>query len=92
MPVHHGLATMAGLGLIGVMLFGRFGRRDLDAMKGKGRGEWSGGVLTEVEIGRLDIGVRPTVKRSKRQRWRSVMGGFGAWGGGEKGSMRCGEA
>jgi hypothetical protein len=43
--------------------------------------EGSGGVLTEVKIGRLDIGW-----------WRSVMGGFGAWRGGEKGSMRCGEA
>jgi hypothetical protein len=40
MPVHHGLATMGGLGLIGVMPFGRFGRLELAAMKGKGRGEW----------------------------------------------------
>jgi hypothetical protein len=40
MPVHHGLATMAGLGLTGIMLFGRFGRREIAAMKGKGRGEW----------------------------------------------------
>jgi hypothetical protein len=40
MSVHHGLATMGGLGLIGVMPFGRFGRRELAAMKGKGRGEW----------------------------------------------------
>jgi hypothetical protein len=40
MPVHLGLATMAGLGLTGVMSFDRFGRRELTAMKGKGRGEW----------------------------------------------------
>jgi hypothetical protein len=40
MPVHHGLATMAGLGLTRVMSFGRFGRRELAATKGKGRGEW----------------------------------------------------
>jgi hypothetical protein len=40
--------------------------------------EGSGGVLTEVEIGRFDIVVRPTVKRSKWWWWRSVMGGFGA--------------
>jgi hypothetical protein len=39
-PVHHGLATMGGLGLAGVMSFGRFGQRELTAMKGKGRGEW----------------------------------------------------
>jgi hypothetical protein len=54
--------------------------------------EGSGGVLTEVEIGRLDVGVRPAVKRSKRRQWRSMMGGFGAQRGGEKGSTRCGEA
>jgi hypothetical protein len=52
----------------------------------------SGGVLTEVEIGWLDVAVRLAAKRSKRRRWRSVMGGFGAWRGEEKGSMRCGEA
>jgi hypothetical protein len=40
MPVHHGLATMAGLGLHGVVSFGCFGRRELAATKGKGRGEW----------------------------------------------------
>jgi hypothetical protein len=40
MPVHHGLVTMAGLGLTGVVSFGRFGRWELAAMKGKGRGEW----------------------------------------------------
>jgi hypothetical protein len=40
MLVHHGLATTAGLGLTGVMSFGRFGRRELAATKGKGRGEW----------------------------------------------------
>jgi hypothetical protein len=54
--------------------------------------EGSGGVLTEVEIGWLDIGVRPVVKRSKWQWWQSVMGSFGAQRGGEKGSMRCSEA
>jgi hypothetical protein len=40
MQVHHGLATMAGLGLIGVMPFGCFGRRELAAAKGKRIGEW----------------------------------------------------
>jgi hypothetical protein len=40
MPVHHDLATMAALGLTEVMSFGRFGQRELVAMKGKGRGEW----------------------------------------------------
>jgi hypothetical protein len=40
MPVHHGLATMAGLELAGVMLFGRFRRQELTATKGKRRGEW----------------------------------------------------
>jgi hypothetical protein len=40
MPVHHGLATMAGLGLARVMPFGRFSRWELAATKGKGRGEW----------------------------------------------------
>jgi hypothetical protein len=40
MPAHHGLATMAGLGLTGVMSFGRFGLQELAATKGKGRGEW----------------------------------------------------
>jgi hypothetical protein len=40
MPVHHGLATMDGLGLTGVVSFGHFGRWELVAMKGKGRGEW----------------------------------------------------
>jgi hypothetical protein len=54
--------------------------------------EGSGGILNEVEIGRLDVGVRPAAKRSKRQRWRSVIYGFGAQRGGEKGSMRCFEA
>jgi hypothetical protein len=39
MPVHHGLATMAGLGLTEVMSFDWFGRRELAATKGKGRGE-----------------------------------------------------
>jgi hypothetical protein len=40
MPVHHGLVIVAGLGLTGVMPFGHFGRWELAAMKGKGRGEW----------------------------------------------------
>jgi hypothetical protein len=40
MPVHHGLATMADLGLTRVMSFDRFSRRELAATKGKGRGEW----------------------------------------------------
>jgi hypothetical protein len=40
MSVHHGLATMAGLGLARVMPFSRFSRWELAAMKGKGRGEW----------------------------------------------------
>jgi hypothetical protein len=40
MPVHHGLVTMAGLGLTGVMSFGRSGRWELTATKEKGRGEW----------------------------------------------------
>jgi hypothetical protein len=53
--------------------------------------EGSGGVPTEVKIYRFDVGVRPAVKRSKRRRQRSVMGGFGAQRGGEKGSMMCGE-
>jgi hypothetical protein len=35
LPVHHGLATMAGLGLTGVVLFGYSDRRELAAMKGK---------------------------------------------------------
>jgi hypothetical protein len=39
-PVHHGLMTMAGLGLTGVMPFSSFGRRELAVTKGKGRGEW----------------------------------------------------
>jgi hypothetical protein len=42
LPVHHGLATMAGLGLPGAALFGCFGRRELAATKGKGRGEQCG--------------------------------------------------
>jgi hypothetical protein len=40
MPTHHGLATMDGLGLTGVMSFGHCGRRELTMTKGKGRGEW----------------------------------------------------
>jgi hypothetical protein len=40
MPVHHGLATMAGLQLTEVMSFGHFSRRELTVMKGKGRREW----------------------------------------------------
>jgi hypothetical protein len=40
MPVHHGLATMDGLGLTGVMSFGHCGRWELTMTKGKGRGEW----------------------------------------------------
>jgi hypothetical protein len=39
--VHHGLMTMAGLGLTGVVPFGSFGRRELAVTKGKGRGEWT---------------------------------------------------
>jgi hypothetical protein len=35
LPVHHGLATMAGLGLTGPTPFGCFDRRELTAMKGK---------------------------------------------------------
>jgi hypothetical protein len=38
LPVHHGLATMAGLGLTGAVSFGCSGRRELAATKGKGRG------------------------------------------------------
>jgi hypothetical protein len=33
-------STMVALGLTEVMSFGRFGQRELAAMKGKGRGEW----------------------------------------------------
>jgi hypothetical protein len=40
MPVHHGLATMAGLGLTGVVPFCRFSRWEHTASKGKGIGEW----------------------------------------------------
>jgi hypothetical protein len=40
MPVHHGLETMAGLGLTRIVSFGHFGQRELTEMKGKGRGEW----------------------------------------------------
>jgi hypothetical protein len=40
MSVHHGLATMVGLGLTGFMPFSCFDRQELAAMKGKGRGEW----------------------------------------------------
>jgi hypothetical protein len=42
LPVHHGLATMAGLGLTGPTPFGCFDRRELTVMKGKGRGEQRG--------------------------------------------------
>jgi hypothetical protein len=42
MQVHHGLATMAGLGSIGVALFDRFCRRELTAGEGKGRGGLGG--------------------------------------------------
>jgi hypothetical protein len=80
MLVHHGLATMASIGLMGVMSFGSI------------KEEGSGGILTKVEIGRFDIGVRPAAKRSKQRQWRSVIYGFGAQRGGEKGSMRCFEA
>jgi hypothetical protein len=40
MPVHHGLATMVGHGLTGVVPFGCFDRWELTVTKGKGRGEW----------------------------------------------------
>jgi hypothetical protein len=36
--VHHGKATMAGLGLAGAAPFGCSSRRELAATKGKGRG------------------------------------------------------
>jgi hypothetical protein len=39
LPVHHGLATMVGLGLTGAASFGCSGRRELVVTKGKGRGE-----------------------------------------------------
>jgi hypothetical protein len=38
MPVHHGLVTMAGLGLAGVAPLGRSGRWELAISGGKGRG------------------------------------------------------
>jgi hypothetical protein len=42
LPVHHGLATMAGLGLAGAPPFGCSGRWELAVTKGKGRGEQCG--------------------------------------------------
>jgi hypothetical protein len=42
MQVHHGLATMAGLGSAGVALFDRFCRQELTAGEGKGRGGLGG--------------------------------------------------
>jgi hypothetical protein len=40
MPVPHGLAAMASLGLMRVVPFSHFGRRELAATTGKGTGEW----------------------------------------------------